>query len=169
MPPPSFLNQWNIQSTQAFSENNRFFMTIQRYEAVRTLAPAPAQFHVGCRCGTKAICCKQVKIQVSHCSQTECNLKVSSVLRKVSWSSQRGKIKRQCFFLKAFLSCTDDLRQEAELKRFQLPQTHPELSTNLNQLRESKDYYFQIMKYQQQHRLSDILNILLKYAKLLTI
>ncbi|CAL6013384.1 Hypothetical_protein [Hexamita inflata] len=37
MPPPSFLNQWNIQSTQAFSENNRFFMTIQRYEAVRTL------------------------------------------------------------------------------------------------------------------------------------
>ncbi|CAL5990720.1 Hypothetical_protein [Hexamita inflata] len=37
MPPPSFLNQWNIQSTQAFSKNNRFFMTIQRYQAVRTL------------------------------------------------------------------------------------------------------------------------------------
>ncbi|CAL6034393.1 Hypothetical_protein [Hexamita inflata] len=37
MPPPSFLNQWNIQSTQAFFKNNRFFMTIQRYQAVRTL------------------------------------------------------------------------------------------------------------------------------------
>ncbi|CAL6020833.1 Hypothetical_protein [Hexamita inflata] len=61
---------------------------------------------------------------------------------------------------------TDDLRQEAELKRSQLPQDHPELSTNLNQLRESKDYYFQIMKwFQQQHCLSDILNIRLKYMQ----
>ncbi|CAL5996783.1 Hypothetical_protein [Hexamita inflata] len=48
----------------------------------------------------------------------------------------------------------------------------PSLVINKHELSEgeSKDYYFQIMKwYQQQHRLSDILNILLKYAKLLTI